>query len=214
MDLVANFLVLFGAALLLVSLWPIGQLRRRLPNTTCRTAWMFLSMLIALFFCGYLIYGWLFWSSANHWSSLVVPVIFFSGAIFVVVVCNLAAKTANDVTRLCHLEHETITDPLMGIYNRRYMDRCLREEAEKAQRYNLELSVLLLDIDHFKRVNDTYGHRVGDQVLHSVAKIIQGGVRDFDRVFRYGGAMDFTEQLQNQSQDGNKQGGVNGLAIV
>jgi len=185
--ILANFLVFFGAFLLLMALHPIDQLRRRLPNTPCRVAWMFLSMMVALFICGYLIYGWLFWNANDHWSCMVVPTIFFFGAVFVLIVCTLSAKTANDVTRLCHLEHENVTDPFMGIYNRRFMDRCLREEAEKARRYGLELSVLLIDVDHFKRINDTYGHSIGDQVLHSLAQLIQGSVRDFDRVFRYGG---------------------------
>lgn len=187
MSVLANFFVFCGALLLLLALRPIDQLRRRLPNTPCRTAWMFLSMMVALFFCGYLTYGWLFWNANDHWSCMVVPTIFFFGAVFVLVVCTLSAKTANDVTRLCHLEHENVTDPLMGIYNRRFMDKCLREEAEKARRYGLELSVLLIDVDHFKNVNDTYGHAAGDQVLHSLAQLIQGSVRDFDRVFRYGG---------------------------
>ncbi len=187
MDLIANFLVLFGALILTFSLFPINSLRRRLPHTKCRTAWMFLSIMVALFFVGYLLYSWLFWGTATSWIALIVPMIFFFGAIFVWVVCTLSAKTANDVTRLCHLEHENVTDPLMGIYNRRYLDRCLRQEAEKSRRYGLDLSILLIDVDHFKTVNDTYGHLVGDQVLHSIAQLIDGSVRDFDRVFRYGG---------------------------
>ncbi|MDY0189245.1 MAG: GGDEF domain-containing protein [Desulfuromonas sp.] len=187
MSILANFLVFCGAWLLLLALRPLDQLRRRLPDTSCRTAWMFLSIMVALFLCGYLVYGWLFWNANNHWSCIVVPTIFFFGAVFVLVVCTLSAKTANDVRRLCHLEHENVTDALMGIYNRRYMDKCLREEAEKAKRYGLELSVLLIDVDHFKDINDTYGHAIGDQVLHSLGQLIQGSVRDFDRVFRYGG---------------------------
>jgi diguanylate cyclase (GGDEF)-like protein len=187
MGVLANFLVLCGAVIFIVSLAPIRHLYRRLPSSLSRSAWTFLSALIAFFFCGYLAYAWIFWGQAESLADMVVPAIFCSGAIFVLVVCSLSARTADDVRRLCHLEHENITDPLMGIYNRRHLDECLRQEAAKARRYGLDLSILLLDVDHFKNFNDTYGHQLGDEVLRSLAKVIQGSVRDFDYVFRYGG---------------------------
>lgn len=183
----ANFLIIFGAVIIAFALIPVNKLRRRLPLGPCRRSWMFLSVLIVFFFMGYLFYAYLFWGLMHHWSEMVVPAIFFFGAIFVVIVCTLAAKTADDVTRLCHLEHENVTDPLMGIYNRRYMDVCLKQEGAKAKRYGLDLSVMMIDVDFFKKVNDLYGHSVGDQVLQSLAQMLQGSVRDFDRVFRYGG---------------------------
>ena len=187
MDNLANFLVVLGVLILLFSLSPVNHLRRRLPHSPCRTAWMFLSVLIVSFFVGYLLYAYLFWGETRQLSELLVPMVFFLGAIFVFVVCTFAAKTADDVTRLCHLEHENVTDPLLGIFNRRHMDRSLRQEAAKARRYGLDLSVMLIDVDFFKQVNDTYGHAVGDRVLQSLAQLIKGSVRDFDMVFRYGG---------------------------
>ncbi len=187
MGSLANLLIISGALILGLALIPVNKLRRRLPVGVCRRSWMFLSMLIAFFFVGYLFYAYLFWNQAHQWCDMVVPAIFFFGSVFVLVVCSLSAKTADDVTRLCHLEHENVTDPLMGIYNRRYMDRCLKQEGEKAKRYGLEFSVMMIDVDFFKKVNDTYGHSVGDQVLQSLAQMIKGSVRDFDRVFRYGG---------------------------
>ena len=187
MALLADFLVLAGSLLLLLALVPLGYMRRRLPPGANRMAWMFLSGLILLFFAGYLGYAVLAWNRAEHWADLVVPAVFFFGAVFVLVVCWLSAKTADDVMRLCHLEHEIITDPLMGIYNRRHLDRCLRQEATKSRRYGLPLSAMLIDVDHFKKVNDTYGHAVGDRVLQALAQTIKGSVRDFDLVFRYGG---------------------------
>jgi len=183
----ANFLVMSGAMVLLLALFPVNQLRRRLPYSPCRVAWMFLSVLVCLFFSGYVLYAVLFWNDARQWHDLVVPVIFFFGAVFVLIVCQLSARTADDVTRLCHLEYENILDPLLGIYNRRHMDRCLRSEAGKTRRYGLALSVLLIDVDFFKKVNDTYGHQVGDRVLQALAQMVKGSVRDFDLVFRYGG---------------------------
>lgn len=187
MDFFSEGLVLAGAATLLFALGPVSYLRQRLPRSLCRYAWMFLSFLILLFFFGYLLYAYLFWGQSSTWADLVVPAIFFFGAIFVLVVCTLSAKTADDVTRLCHLEHENVTDPLMGIFNRRHMERCLRQEAAKSRRYGLALSVILIDVDHFKAINDTHGHAVGDRVLQALAQFIKSSVRDFDLVFRYGG---------------------------
>lgn len=80
-----------------------------------------------------------------------------------------------------------IRDPLTGLYNRREMERRLDEEIERCRRYHHPLSVLMLDIDHFKRLNDTYGHLVGDEVLRSVASRIDRAVRNTDFVARYGG---------------------------
>jgi len=85
------------------------------------------------------------------------------------------------------LEQESITDPLMGIYNRRYLERRLTSEVARASRYGMPLSVLLLDIDHFKRINDSYGHQVGDVVLAELAQLIVNTVRTTDIVTRYGG---------------------------
>jgi diguanylate cyclase (GGDEF)-like protein len=85
------------------------------------------------------------------------------------------------------LEQESITDPLMGIYNRRYLERRLTTEVARASRYGMPLSVLLLDIDHFKPINDSYGHQVGDIVLAELAQLIVNTVRTTDIVTRYGG---------------------------
>ncbi|MEO0424891.1 MAG: sensor domain-containing diguanylate cyclase [Pseudomonadota bacterium] len=80
-----------------------------------------------------------------------------------------------------------ITDPLTGLHNRRYLDSRLREAIARARRERSPLACLLLDLDYFKRVNDTYGHLAGDEVLREVARRIQGAVRASDVCARYGG---------------------------
>lgn len=80
-----------------------------------------------------------------------------------------------------------MTDALTGIYNRRYFEENLFREYQRAKRYNLVLSVLMIDIDHFKSYNDTYGHPEGDLVLREVADIIRKCCRDSDIPCRYGG---------------------------
>ncbi|NJD08786.1 MAG: GGDEF domain-containing protein [Methylococcaceae bacterium] len=78
-------------------------------------------------------------------------------------------------------------DPLTGTRNRAALLGCLRREWEMAKRYSQPLSAIMLDVDHFKTINDTYGHSVGDSVLQTVAQIIAGSVRTSDLLFRYGG---------------------------
>jgi diguanylate cyclase (GGDEF)-like protein len=80
-----------------------------------------------------------------------------------------------------------LRDPLTGAGNRKAMDQSLAREIEIARRQNQPLSVLMLDIDHFKGINDTHGHATGDQVLRSVAEAIKDRLRNIDQVFRFGG---------------------------
>ena len=79
------------------------------------------------------------------------------------------------------------TDPLSGIGNRRFFMRRLRQEVARAQRLAQPLSLLMLDIDHFKRINDTRGHLLGDVVICALADVLHEGVRDIDVVARMGG---------------------------
>jgi diguanylate cyclase (GGDEF)-like protein len=82
----------------------------------------------------------------------------------------------------------SITDGLTGVWNRRYLDMTLRKEIERAQRFGRPLSVLMLDIDRFKRINDRHGHQRGDEVLIEVTRRILGEIRtNIDVVGRYGG---------------------------
>jgi two-component system, cell cycle response regulator len=78
-------------------------------------------------------------------------------------------------------------DELTGLLNRREFDRILREERDRALRFGRPLALLLIDIDHFKSVNDTHGHQAGDAVLTEVAKRLAAQVRTVDRVARFGG---------------------------
>ena len=82
----------------------------------------------------------------------------------------------------------SITDSLTGIYNRGYINERLPQEIRRAHRYGRDLSLVLCDIDHFKRVNDTYGHLSGDAVLKSFARCLAGSIRQqVDWLGRYGG---------------------------
>lgn len=78
-------------------------------------------------------------------------------------------------------------DPLTQLYNRQFMDEYLKEEINRSERYCQSFSMLIVDIDHFKKVNDTFGHQAGDAVLRKVANMLKQHLRNCDLVFRYGG---------------------------
>jgi diguanylate cyclase (GGDEF)-like protein len=80
-----------------------------------------------------------------------------------------------------------ITDPLTGIYDRRYFFELARNTLKAAERYQHSLSLLMIDIDHFKKVNDAFGHLVGDAVLIEFSHILKENIREVDVVARYGG---------------------------
>ena len=126
------------------------------------------------------------WGQQTIWPELLIPGIFLFGAIFVWLTIRLSLQTAIDLRRIDLLEAENITDPLTMGYNRRYLDRRLDEEAARAKRYSLDLSVLMIDIDHFKRVNDRYGHQAGDVALYKLSSLLKAALRDLDVVSRYG----------------------------
>lgn len=85
------------------------------------------------------------------------------------------------------LYETSIRDELTKLYNRRHLEKELEIEVSRTNRYERDLSLLMTDIDHFKKFNDTYGHRVGDEVLSGVAEVIAKKIRTIDSAYRYGG---------------------------
>jgi diguanylate cyclase (GGDEF)-like protein len=85
------------------------------------------------------------------------------------------------------LRNQSIRDPLTGLFNRRYLEESLSRELHRANRTGRNIAVVMLDLDHFKRFNDTFGHQVGDILLKEVAGVIKGRVRAGDIACRYGG---------------------------
>ncbi|MDQ3265786.1 MAG: diguanylate cyclase [Myxococcota bacterium] len=79
------------------------------------------------------------------------------------------------------------TDPLTGLHNRRYFEERLELEFERSRRYRVPISCLMLDLDHFKRLNDTHGHASGDEMLRQVAKVAKSSLRSVDLLARFGG---------------------------
>jgi two-component system cell cycle response regulator len=101
----------------------------------------------------------------------------------------LRIKTLQDKinTKRQELEALAVTDELTGLLNHRAMQQRLRDEFIRAQRYNEPLSVIMVDVDNFKKINDTFGHLYGDRVLEKLAQLLKKAVREIDIVARYGG---------------------------
>lgn len=94
-----------------------------------------------------------------------------------------------------------LLDPLTRLGNRAALDSAFRRELQLAERHHYELSVLMIDVDHFKQINDHYGHSAGDQVLQEIASTIEGVCRETDISFRYGGE-EFVVLLRKTSEIG------------
>jgi diguanylate cyclase (GGDEF)-like protein len=92
------------------------------------------------------------------------------------------------------LRQQSIRDSLTGLYNRRYLEETLEREFARARRLNQPVSLIMFDVDHFKRINDLYGHEAGDLALQAISRQLEKSVRAEDIVCRFGGE-EFTAVL-------------------
>src|SRR2546426_9532256 len=99
-------------------------------------------------------------------------------------ICATAIQNAHYVDRVKQLAY---LDGLTGIFNRRFFELRIAEELERARRFNTGMAVVMVDIDQFKRLNDEFGHLLGDEVLRQVSSIFHQQLRKIDVVCRYGG---------------------------
>lgn len=187
MFFIGEGLIFAGTIGLILALLPLAKLLRQLPKGVTRSQWRLLGCFICLFIIGYVYYGIISYQKHKAFTDLIVPVIFFFGAVFVYIVCYLALNTAKDLIQVNTLKKENITDPLMGIYNRRFLECRLKEEIHRAHRIGQPLSIFIIDIDYFKNINDFYGHQTGDLLLKELAQILIRSLRESDLVVRYGG---------------------------
>ena len=183
-----SIVLLVGACLICVSYFRIQRLIGEIPKGAVRKRWGDLRVLVLFFVAGYLTYTLLRWTDLlDEKYELIVPALFFLAAVLILFTGTLALETATEFVRFSKIERENIMDHLTGVYNRRYLDERIASEAIRAHRYNMPLSMMMLDIDHFKAVNDRYGHQIGDRVLKSLGELLIKKVRVTDVVARYGG---------------------------
>jgi diguanylate cyclase (GGDEF)-like protein len=102
-------------------------------------------------------------------------------------IADRLGPTLSGIELRTRLHEDSIRDPLTKLYNRRFMDESLRRELLRARRGQTPVSVIVLDLDNFKLINDEYGHDIGDKVLVMLAHQLTKSVREEDFVYRYGG---------------------------
>lgn len=106
------------------------------------------------------------------------------------IVHSLCGQIAMAITNIRHMEEfkiQAIRDSLTGIYNRRHFQRQLSAEFDRSRRYRTSFSLVMIDVDRFKSINDTHGHKTGDRVLVEVARLMGASLRQSDLAARYGG---------------------------
>ena len=139
--------------------------------------------LTLLTYFGYTIFTVELMQYSNLWLELVPPLIFATFVFIAMLIVKYVIKT-RDFEQQYKL---ATTDGLTGLYNHRYFQEQLANALENAKRYESQLSLIIIDIDDFKKFNDTYGHQAGDRVLVQVSQLLKRNVRSADIACRYGG---------------------------
>ena len=176
-----------GIVLFVISLFPLVEILRVLQAGSLRRCWLTLAGCIGFFIAGY---AYIFWAELDRLHTtldFVVAVVALLGACFVAGVTFLSRRTMMELIATGALAREAFVDSLTGLHNRRYLSTSLADEIGKAKKSQLSLSLLMIDLDHFKRVNDLYGHQTGDDVLRRVGQMLVATARPPDIVVRYGG---------------------------
>jgi diguanylate cyclase (GGDEF)-like protein len=136
--------------------------------------------------------------AAWHVAGKELAIRFFATIVCTAVISNLLVSIIGELQQ--KLVRQAIVDPLTGAFNRRHMEERLAEAIERFGRTKSPASLLLVDIDHFKRINDEHGHAMGDHVLQCVVAIIQKRIRKLDALFRMGGE-EFVVYLPDTRED-------------
>jgi diguanylate cyclase (GGDEF)-like protein len=123
--------------------------------------------------------------SPRQWFFLAHPLLF--GALFGILGTIRHEKDAQINNLITELQHLSTRDPLSGLANRRHFMNIFQDEIARTDRQTLTLSIVFLDLDFFKKVNDTYGHHMGDKVIRETGRYIQSHCRPYDTVARWGG---------------------------
>jgi diguanylate cyclase (GGDEF)-like protein len=177
---------LIGVSFLVV-LSAIGRTQNLIRILPERGQWPSLRNLMAFFAVGYAVYFAFLVTGRPFNKDLVTAEVFFLSSMFMFMVVRFTYQTIHNILRLDELEELANTDELTGIYNRRAILHLLDEEFQKSKQFRFPLSVAMVDLDHFKKINDIYGHLAGDTVLKEIAKVLRDGLRRIDLLGRYGG---------------------------
>lgn len=187
-NIIFQLIIILGILLLLAAFVPLRRIFEILPSGLTRKVWGGMAFLIGFSIIGYLVFfGINYIEGPDHHEDWVVSLICLSASIFVLCVCTISHSTAKEVSRVAELELAVLMDPLTELYNRRHILSVLEQECSRSRLLRTPLSVLLLDIDSFKKINDTYGHQAGDVVLKEFSRLLTSIQHDACFIGRYGG---------------------------
>jgi len=120
-----------------------------------------------------------------HYVGIAYTIRFFMTLTLTIILANITLSIIGALQR--RLIDQAIVDPLTGVFNRRHMERCLGDAIERQRRSSAPASLLVIDVDHFKRINDQFGHAKGDSVLKGIVSLVGKRSRKLDLLFRIGG---------------------------
>ena len=187
-NIIFQLILLLGILLLLMAFVPLRRIFKILPSGLTRNAWAGLGWLIGSSIVGYLLLFWLnHTEGSDHHEDWLISLISLSASIFAFCVCMISHQTAKEVARIAELEVAVLIDPLTELFNRRHILSLLEKECSRSRFLHSPLSVLLLDIDSFKEINDTHGHQAGDFVLKEFSRLFTVMQHDSGLIGRYGG---------------------------
>lgn len=187
MDFIVPDTDLFVAAIAGATIVFIHSVAALAPSVALKRAWWVLGGMLGCCILLLFVHAALTFGRAPSLSDLVAVTIFLVGVLFIYATVWLSRRTAREMLRMESMAQDAYCDALTGIGNRRRFTEALELAAREADRHRAPLALVVLDVDHFKSVNDTYGHAAGDTVLCSIAETLAAGIRPADTVCRVGG---------------------------
>ncbi len=186
-NIIFQLIIILGILLLLAAFVPLRRILEILPAGLTRKAWIGLGFLMGCSIVGYFLFFWINDTEGpDHHEDWLMSLICLSVSLFVLCVSWISHHTVKEVSKIAELELAVLTDPLTEMYNRRHILSLLEKESSRSRFLHSPLSVLLLDIDSFKGINDNHGHQAGDFVLKEFSRLLTLQ-HDSSFVGRYGG---------------------------
>lgn len=179
--------IFIGSIILILSAIKSIQIIKELPDNSYKKNWRILFCLIGFFVISYSLLIILFINIGSDGKDIIFSIIISVESIFIYYVTYVSYLTLEKFRRIEFLEKEIVEDKLMGIYNQKYFIGRLDEEFKKYKNHDVPYSVLLLEINHFKDMNEKFGRKASDKFLIHFAKFIANNIRPSDIFARYVG---------------------------